>query len=135
VSNDCHPGYRGIVLRESLASGELPVSLRSSVETEYQYHLDGVLPVTVIRLQVPAADLLPVVWTVALALHPERYFANFTGPEDMLVTFPNTLVRVLRIDPTTAIHARQVGALFGIPAHQMRFEAMFDADHPHTGGS
>ena len=131
MSKKPHPAYRGIILRESLVSGDLPECLRPFVETEYPYLLDGVLPVTVIRLQVPAADILSAAWAVALALRPERYFANFTGDDDMFVALPNTLVRILRNDPTTADYARVVGQLHNIPHHQMRFEAMFEEDHSH----
>ena len=128
-----HPVYRGLVLRESLMAGKLPRSLLRFVETEYAYHLDGERPVTVIRLQVPAPDIVPAAWEVSLALLPRHYFANFIGTDDMLVAFPSALVRVLRNTPSTAELARSVGHHFSIPDHQMRFEAMFEQDHPHTG--
>jgi hypothetical protein len=112
----------------------LPECLRPFVETEYPYRLDGVLPVTVIRLRIPAADILPAVWAVALALRPERYFANFIGDDDMFVALPSTLICIPRSDPTAAVHTRQIGTTFGIPAHQMYFEAMFEADHPGRQG-
>lgn len=124
--------YRGLILKESMTNGKIPESIAGSVETEYQYRLDGVIPVTVIRLQIPATDLLPAAWEVALALLPEHYFANFIGSDDMVVAFPNALVRILRNAPATAELARSVGRHFGIPDHQMRFDAMFAEDHPHT---
>lgn len=127
-----HTVYRGLVLRESLVASELPQSLLQFVETEYAYFLDGERPVTVIRLQIPAPDLVPAAWEMALALIPQHYFANFIGTDDMLVAFPGALVRVLCNTPSTAELARSMGHQFSIPNQQMRFEAMFEHDHPHT---
>lgn len=124
--------YRGLVLRESIVASKLPQSLLQFVETENAYLLDGERPVTVIRLQIPAPDIVSVAWEVSLSLLPQHYFANFIGTDDMLVAFPSALVRVLRDTPSTAELARGIGRHFSIPDHQMRFDAMFEEDHPRT---
>ena len=124
--------YRGIVLKESLACGVLPPTARRYLVEEYPYALDGKVPMTVFKLIVPAEESLAVAESLSHSLLPERFFAQLTGEREMLIAFPDKCVTVLRERPETASTARLLGNQFGIPDYQMRFEKMFDNDHPNS---
>ena len=124
--------YRGIVLKESLISGVLPPDARKCLVEEYPYALDGKEPMTVFRLIVPAEEADVVAESLAQSLLTEKFFAQLTGTRKMLIVFPGKCVTVLRDCPETAATARLLGNQFGIPDYQMKFERMFDNDHPNT---
>ena len=48
----------------------------------------------------------------------------------MIVILPGILALVQRDDASSVTRAQRVGALFDIPASQMPFGKMFEADHP-----
>ena len=127
--------YRGIILKESLLTGELPLQVRSYLEDTYPYRLDGQVPMTVFKLRVPVAQSEEVADKIARALRPERFFSQLTGEADMLVVFPAAWIRVIKGRPDTAEAARTYGVEHGIPRHQMRFEEMFERDHPNEGNA
>lgn len=127
--------YRGIVLKESLLTCELPLLVRSYLEDTYPYRLDGKVPMTVFKLRVPVAQSEEVADKIARALRPERFFSQLTGEADMLVVFPAAWIRVIKGRPDTAEAARTYGVEHGIPRHQMRFEEMFERDHPNEGNA
>ncbi len=124
--------YRGIVLKESLISGVLPPAARRCLVEEYPYALDGKEPMTVFRLIVPAEEAVVVAESLAHSLLPEKFFAQLTGTQKMLIVFPGKCMTVLRDRPETAATARLLGNQFRIPDYQMKFEKMFDNDHPNT---
>ena len=124
--------YRGIVLKESLIDGVLPPAARRYLVVEYPYALDGKEPMTVFRLTVPAEAALVVAENLSHSLLTEKFFAQLTGRSEMLIVFPGKYVTVLRDRPETASTARLLGNQFGIPDYQMKFEKMFDNDHPNT---
>lgn len=121
---------RGIVLRESLAGGALPMPMPATVVRRYPYLLDGRTPVEVIELAVTHERALAVAMQLAQALLPERFYAHLLDDMRMYVCFPNCLVVVHRGDEASIRQAQEIGARFGIPARQMRFGEMFDNDHP-----
>lgn len=123
--------YRGIVLKESLATGDIPSSLLQFISTTYPYMLDRLIPATVFKLEIPSQQVNEAAWTLAGKLLHAKYFAQLTSSNQILVIFPNTLVRVMRDIPETAENARRIGTCFGIPRHQMQFEKMFERDHPN----
>ena len=127
--------YRGIVLKESLLTCELPLLVRSYLEDTYPYRLDGKVPMTVFKLRVPVAQSEEVADKISRALRPERFFSQLTGEADMLVVFPAAWIRVIKGRPDTAEAARTYGVEHGIPRHQMRFEEMFERDHPNEGNA
>lgn len=124
--------YRGIVLKESLRKGRLPNGAKRWLVKTYPYLLDGRMPMTVFRLSVPAAAVSDVARLLSRQLHPAGYFAQLTGDDEMLVVFPGRTLAVARGCAASAGAARAVGAELGIPPHQMRFELMFENDHPNV---
>ena len=123
---------RGLVLMESLTDGQLPMPLPAVVVRRYPHLLGGTLPVHIAELAVTRHRVLAVVMQVAQVLLPKRFYAHFLDDERMYVAFPNCVVVIGRDDPASADTARAVGALFDIPAVQMRFEEMFVNDHPDS---
>ena len=127
------PGmYRGIILKESLKNQTLPRIARHYLDAEYPYMLDGECKMSVFRLIIPARQIRVVVEELSYALKPEKFFAQFTGEYVMFVVFPGVWVTILKDQPEMASAARLLGAQFGIPEHQMKFEEMFEKDHPNT---
>lgn len=122
--------YRGIVILESLIGGTVPPAVVPFVVQMYPYLLDGWNPKTIVRLEVPARRILAVAQTVANALLPRKYFAQFTGESEIIVTFPRKVMHVVKGETDLAEQSRNVGSSFGIPRHQMQFEKMFEQDHP-----
>lgn len=126
--------YRGILIKESFHANQFPTGVLSHITEKYPYKLDGILPVTVAKLIIPSALIHEVSWEVAKNLLPSRYYAHFVSEEDLMVAFPNIMVRVLRDELQTSVNARKIGRLFDIPDHQMKFELLFDQDHPKISG-
>lgn len=124
--------YRGIILKESLLDETIPEELQPFVETNYPYMLDGIMPMTVYKLGIPEEKLNSLAWILAKKLKPELFFAHFSTKETIIVVFPHTLTKVQREFPITSTIARTIGKCFGIKANQMRFEEMFDKDHPNV---
>jgi hypothetical protein len=121
---------RGIVLRESLVNGALPMPMPATVVRRYPYLLDGRTPVEVIELAVTQRHALVVAMQFAEALLPEGFYSHLLDDTRMYVCFPHCLVLVRRGDEASVRQAQEIGARFGIPVRQMRFGEMFDNDHP-----
>jgi hypothetical protein len=124
------PMVRGILLREGLVGGAVPMPMPATVVRRYPHLLDGRTPVEVIELAVTRDRALAVAMQLAQALLPERFYAHLVDDTRMYVCFPNCLVVVRRGDDGSVRQAQEIGARFGIPARQMRFGEMFANDHP-----
>ena len=123
---------RGIVLLESLTGGQLPLPLPAVVCKKYQHLLGGTLPVQVAELVVPRDRAPAVALQLARYLLPQRFYAHLLDDSQMFVAFPDTVVLVRRGDVESVAHAQKVGQGFDIPLVQMRFDEMFDNDHPDS---
>lgn len=121
---------RGLVVRQSLVSSELPETLTRFVTNEHTHLLSGTEPVDIVVLQCREDELWPLLTVLARQLKPTRYFAHFISGSTMYVVFPSCIVLVSRNDQATAKRAREIGAIFGIPNMEMKFEQMFELDHP-----
>ncbi|MGQ0776167.1 MAG: hypothetical protein ACT4NY_17365 [Pseudonocardiales bacterium] len=129
------PTVRGIVLKESLVHGDLPMPMSATVVRRYPYLLDGRMPVEVIELAVTRKWVLAVAMQIAEALLPGRFYAHLLDSARMYVCFPNCLVLVQRGENDSVQRAQEIGTRFGIPIRQMRFAEMFDRDHPDAAAS
>lgn len=121
---------RGIVLKEGLVGGALPMPMPATVVRRYPYRLDGRIPVEVIELAVSPQRTAAVAMRLAEALLPRRFYAHLVGEDRMYVCFPNCVVLVHRGDSASVRQAQEIGTRFDIPLRQMRFGEMFDRDHP-----
>lgn len=127
--------YRGILIRESFHDAKFPDGAVPHITETYSYNLDGVIPVTIAKLTIPSDLVQEVAWEVSKQLLPSKYYAHFVSEQDLMVSFPNAVVRVLRDELQTSENARKVGHLFDIPDYQMKFELLFDQDHPKVYGA
>lgn len=121
---------RAVVITESLEGGQLPEALRALESHCYAHLLDERTQVEIIELAVPAAQGAVVALTLAGAVLPRLYYAHLIDSRQMLVVFPDTVARIGRDDSAAVERAQSIGALFDIPASQMRFAEMWDTDHP-----
>lgn len=126
--------YRGILIKESFHAAKFPDCVVPYVTETYTYNLDGAIPVTIAKLMIPSALVQEISWEVSKSLLPSKYYAHFICEQELMVAFPNTVVRVLRDELPTSEKARGIGRLFDIPDHQMKFELLFDQDHPKIFG-
>lgn len=123
---------RGIVLRESLADGVLPLPFPAVVVRSYPHLLDRRIPVEVIELTVTRPRAADIALRLAGVMLPRGFYAHLVDDTDMIVIFPRCVLQIPRGDEGAARTARRVGSLFGIPDRQMRFQEMFSVDHPDS---
>ncbi|MFD7614386.1 hypothetical protein [Streptomyces sp. NPDC059828] len=124
------PTLRAVVITESLVGGSLPETFSGMEDRRYPHLMDERTPVEIIELTVPSERAPGLALELAAALKPRLYYAHLLDEERMLVAFPRTVVEIPRGDTEAIARARAVGALFGIPAGQLRFAEMWDTDHP-----
>lgn len=124
---------RAIVIRESLASGHLPLGLEARVDNHYGINLDEQIPVEILEFDVSSGDLLEVARALSVALKPTRFYAHIWSPEMLYVCFPNMLAFLPKGDQAANESAMRAGELFEIPRSQMRFAEMFEQHHPDAG--
>jgi hypothetical protein len=120
-----------IVLIQGLQDGKLPETLSKLVERNYRHSLGGTHgTVDICRLNVDPSIAPSVAFVLSSALLPTGYYARINDQSRMFVSFPTSVACVLRSDPQTAIVARKVGQIYGVKEEHMRFEEMFELDHP-----
>ncbi|MCX4098042.1 hypothetical protein [Nocardia sp. alder85J] len=122
--------FRAVVIRESLLGEKLPADLPAIGAREYPHLLDEATPIHIIEFPVDQDAALNVAMQLAEALLPEKYYAHLVRDTDMLIAFPNTIVRLRVGDEPGERRVRAIGRTFAIPDEQMRFLEMFDVDHP-----
>lgn len=83
-------------------------------------------------MQVAPGRAAEVAVRLAAVLAPDGWYAHLLDDELMIVIFPGVVVQVRRGDEAAAERARAIGAFFGIPDRQMRFQDMFVTDHPDS---
>jgi hypothetical protein len=120
---------RALVITESLKDGVLPSGVRASRERRYPHQLDGA-PIEIIELEVRVEDASAAAAALADALLPVGWYAHLVDPVRMLVAFPGEVVPIRRGNAGDVERAQAAGLRFDIPMHQMRFDEMFEADHP-----
>ena len=121
---------RGIVLRQSLRSEGIPKWLTKHVTGQHEHLLGGVQMVDVLELSVHGDDVPAVGMKLSKELQDSGFYTHFVTPCALLVVFPKCIVLVDRGDGEGAERCRRIGASFGLPADQMRFEELFEVDHP-----
>ncbi|MGW2331619.1 hypothetical protein ACWC5C_38535 [Streptomyces sp. NPDC001700] len=126
------PTVRAVVIAESLADGQLPQEFADREDRRYPHLLDEHTPIEIIELTVPAGQAPALALALSKALVPRLYYAHLLDEEQMLIAFPDTVVRIDRGNHDAVAHAQAIGALFGIPTEQMRFAEMWDTDHPDS---
>ena len=108
-----------------------------AIETRrFGHTLVGGSEITIVEYDITSDNVLGVVRELALHIRSQRYYAHVALNEDeLLVVFPSSVVFLRRGDAMSIGLARAVGERFGIPPDEMRFEEMFDTDHPDIESS
>lgn len=120
---------RGLLIIESVDQA-FALGLEPLIRAKEEHQIAGLGTITIVEIVVPVSDVLTHLTEVSLHIAPRRYYAHYVVFDAMYVVFPNTVAVVRKGDQRTAETARQVGMLFDIPSEQMRFEEMFEKDHP-----
>lgn len=124
------PVMRALVITESLAGGTLPSAVRAIRERRrYPYDLDGTR-IEIIELDISGDDVEVAATALGAALLPRGWYAHLLDAEHMIVVFPGEVIRIDRGDAQDVARAQDAGRRVGVPMHQMRFNEMFDIDHP-----
>jgi hypothetical protein len=121
---------RGLIIRESLRTRRLPLIIRDRVDKCYSHLLGGERPVEVIVVRVPEMALASASFALADELLPQGFYAHFVTSDRIIVVFPHCISIVIRGDSESTERAKQIGRSFGISDSQMKFQAMFEEDHP-----
>jgi hypothetical protein len=132
MSKDFTEIARGLVIRQSMVGEVLPEMLTQFVVAEHAHLLGGTEPVDVLVLECRDCELWPLLEVVAQQMKPSRYYAHFVSGSIMYVVFPSCIVLVSRNDKATAQRAREIGSIFSIPDERMKFEQLFEMDHPNV---
>jgi len=121
----------GIVLLNGMRDKRVPPALRQFVDREYEHYLGGTHgTVTIARLVLEQSMAPGIAFVLADELEPTGYYARLNDTSIMFVAYPGAVVRIDRSEPASAEVARAVGRLFLVEASHMRFEEMFELDHP-----
>lgn len=120
---------RGLLIIESVDQA-FALGLEPLIRAKEEHQIAGLGTITIAEIVVPVSDVLTHLNEVSRHIAPRKYYAHYIVLDAMYVVFPNTVSVVRKGDPRTAETARQVGMLFDIPSAQMRFEEMFEKDHP-----
>ena len=123
---------RGIVLRQSLQTKVLPEEITRWVADKHAHLLSGKDEVEVLVLLCPCQDLWQLLSTLARQLKPTRYYAHIVSGDTMYVVFSSCIVQLARGDQVMAQRAREIGAVYGVPDVEMKFEQLFEVDHPNV---
>lgn len=125
-----------IVLMQGLKRAALPAQLNGLVERQYRHFLGGTHGTVDISLLRVEPSIAPTVaFALSSVLLPERYYARINDRSRMYVSFPNSVVCVLKSKPQTAVVARRIGEIYNVNQEHMRFEEMFEFDHPEMHDS
>lgn len=125
-----HEQAKGIVLLESLRPDVDHSRLFRHEVLRYPYLLDGVKPVTSVKLALPIDEMASLLLGFSQMLQEEDFYAHFIYKDTLFVVFPRCVVQANKHLPESFDTCRVIGALFSIPVHQMKFERLFIEDHP-----
>lgn len=120
--------FRLILIDESISEVSVPKAL---LVAQYKHNLATAGTITISIYMVPWSDIFGLMGQICQGLARKSFYAHAVADDLMIVAFPNVIYLVHRDQPDTAIEARIIGRKFGIPDEQMRFEELFDCDHPN----
>lgn len=123
------PEWRGLVVAQSLTEGCLPVAFCGRIVGRQEHSISGA-PVTILEVTVAAGDIDRAVDQLTDQLRSPGWYAHLVNGDDMIVVLPGEHVRVSRGDRTALARAQAAGARHGVPTSQLRFDELFDSDHP-----
>ena len=122
--------YRGIIIEESVDS-EILSMLKQFTESEYAHMLQHNDKVTILRVSISEPNLLQLMPKFLYAINQDCFYFHFTDGEIMWVVFKGCIMRINKGNCEEISRCRKVGELYSISAELMKFEEMFERDHPN----
>ena len=129
--NNTSKPIRGLVLLQSLKNEMLLEALRPMMVDQHQYLLGGVMLVDVLVLSIQKESLHEALFTVAGILKAQSYYAHFIDGDYLYIVYPHCVCRMIRNDREAERYCQRIGRNLSIPETQMRFNDLFDKDHPN----
>jgi len=122
--------FKGLIIKESLKDLNTK-PYEQYIVHKYRHLMDSQFDIEIHELNVPDNDVLEVAYDVSKRLLPMRFYAHFLKNPEMLVAYPNVVVRIDCEDKESIKVAQKVGHLFGIKKRLMKYDEMFERDHPN----
>jgi hypothetical protein len=126
---------RLIVIEESVPEG-LAQDLLAGEYRRFTAVLEKDEHVTVIESAIPHERVYTAAHKLAQSISRRRFYAHIVIDDDHLaIIFPSCVVDLHRDVRDEIELAVRIGEQMGIPRSEMRFEEMFDVDHPDLEAS
>lgn len=122
--------FRGIIIEESI-NFETLKKLKKFTDVEYKHFLNKQDETTILRVLLEQTELIDLIPELLYAINNNLFYMHFTDGETMWVIFRSCIVNINRNDATGATRCRKIGELYGINPKLMKFEEMFEEDHPN----
>lgn len=122
--------FRGLIIKESLKDFD-DKPFQAYVVHKYRHLMDKKFEIEIQELSVPDDEIFTVADEASKRLLPQKFYAHFLNPPEMIVAYPNTIVRVYRNDAESVKLCKKIGCLFGIENRLMKYDEMFEKDHPN----
>lgn len=123
---------RALAIVEGLREQRVPTCLGAYVVSQYTHLMDNERPVQIVVFEVDRDEVYVFGVMLSRALAAREYYAHIVVDNELIIVFPECLCLASRGDRVSFDRARAIGAVFGVPQHQMPFESMLDVDHPNA---
>lgn len=122
--------FRGIIIEESI-NCEILKKLKEFADIEYRHLLNHQDDTTILRVLLDENDIISLIPELLYAIKSNLFYLHFTDGKTMWVIFKGRVIKIAKNDRLSVIRCRQIGELYGINPELMKFEEMFEEDHPN----
>lgn len=122
--------FRGIIIEESINLETLR-KLKKFADIEYKHLLNHQDYTTILRVLLEETDIINLMPELLGAIKSNLFYLHFTDGETMWVVFKSCVVNIEKNDSMGVARCRKIGELYGIDPELMKFEEMFEEDHPN----
>lgn len=122
--------YRGVIIKESL-NAYLLYEIKKYITSSHTHFLDKRELCTIFNVNISWNELHGLCKKISINIKPFGYYAHFISRDKMLVCFPNKIFSFKRGDAITIEECREFGRKLGIKDKLMKFELLFDVEHPN----
>lgn len=121
--------YRGIIIENSVSDDVLRI-LNPYVVNVHYHRLDNKYDTNILIVLVPENQLLNILNRIKDNIKIS-YYAHFVFKNTMYVVFSNEICKLHRRDLDSIEFCKSRGRAHNIDNHLMKFEQMFEKDHPN----
>lgn len=122
--------FRGIIIEESI-NEEVLKKLKKFTDIEYKHLLNHQDDTTILRVLLKETDIIDLIPELLYAIKNNLFYLHFTDGKTMWIIFKGCVVKVKKNDALSIVRCRKIGELYGIDSELMKFEEMFEEDHPN----